>query len=292
MSEYTINLKSSVLAGPTDLSVIVPNPKSGGNARQFYSSGETFKVLWLLHAGMGDRNDWLRDTNIGRFVVDRKVIVVMPNALNSDFANHPEFADGYNFRDFFFDELMPFVHSWFPASDRPEDNFIAGFSMGAAGAWMYGLYRPDRFGGVAPVSSPPKNYSFLELHRNLSASEFRARALADNKAFPTGYGDPKSGIKMKEINMIAKYPTVGAFLDSYEHTWDRFREVVSAGRLPRIYLPCGTEDRMYQKVLQLKQYAEELGATGITYDFIHGEGGGFGFCDYILPRMMDFFDIK
>jgi S-formylglutathione hydrolase FrmB len=292
MSEYTINLKSSILAGPTDLSVIVPGPEIGGSAKEFYGSGNKYKVLWLLHAGSGDRNDWLRSTSIGRFVKNREVMVVIPNALNSDFANHPQFADEYNYSDFFFDELMPFIFNWLPASDQPKDNFIAGFSMGAAGAWMYGLYRPEKFGGVAPISSPPKNYTFLEPHRNMTSGEFRARATADNKAFPTAYGDPKSGIKVKGINMIAKYPTVGAFLDSCEHTWDRFREVVAAGRLPNIYLPCGTEDRMYQKILQVKQYAEELGAKGITYDFIAGEGGGFGFCDYILPKMMDFFNIK
>jgi putative tributyrin esterase len=292
MSEYTINLKSSILTGPTDMSIIIPGPAFGANPKEFYDSGKKYKVLWLLHAGSGDRNDWLRSTNISRFVEDRKVLVVIPNALNSDFANHPQFADGYNFSDFFFNELMPFIHNWFPASAQPEDNFISGFSMGAAGAWMYGLYRPEKFGGVAPIASPPKNYTFLEPHRKLTRSEFLARAMADNKAFSTAYGDPKSGIKIKEINMIAKYPSVGDFLDSCEHTWDRFREVVAAGRLPKIYLACGTEDRMYQKVLQLKQYAEELGAKGITYDFVPGGGSGFNFCDYILPKMMDFFNIK
>ena len=292
MSEYTINLRSSILAGPTDFSVIVPGPQIGENAQEFYGSGKKYKVLWLLHAGSSDRHDWLRRTNVSRFAEDREVIVVMPNALNSDFANHPQFADGYYFSDFFFDELMPFVYNWFPASDAAKDNFVSGFSMGAAGAWMYGLYRPDRFGGVAPISSALRSYTFLELYRDMASSEFRAVALADRTAFPSGYGNPKSGIHLKEINMIAKYATVGDFLDSYEHTWDRFREVVAAGTLPRIYLACGTEDRSYQKILQFKQYAEELGATGITYDFTHGEGGGFGFCDYILPRMMDFFDIK
>ena len=292
MSEFTINLRSSILAGPTDLSVIVPDPGIGGSAKGFYDSGKKYKVLWLLHAGSGDRNDWLRSTCIGRFVQGREVIVVIPNALNSDFANHPEFADGYNFSDFFFEELMPFIYNWFPASIKQEDNFISGFSMGAAGAWMYGLYRPEKFGGVAPISSPLKNYSFLEQYRNLTSAEFRARATADRTAFPSAYGNPKNGIMVKEINMVAKYPSVGGFLDSYEHTWDRFREVAAAGKLPKIYLSCGTEDRMYQKVLQVKQYAEELGVKGITYDFISGEGGGFGFCDYILPKMMDFFGIK
>jgi S-formylglutathione hydrolase FrmB len=292
MSEYTINLKSTILAGPADLNVIVPGPQYGSSAKSFYTSGKKYKVLWLLHAGNGDRNDWLRSTNVARFVEGREVIVVMPTALNSDFANHPQFADGYNFSEFFFDELMPLIYNWFPASDQPQDNFISGFSMGAAGAWMYGLYRPEMFGGVAPVSGALKKYTFLEPYRALESGEFREKALADRTAFPSGYGNPASGIHLKEINMIAKYPTVGDFLDSYEHTWDRFREVVAAGRLPKIYMPCGTDDRNHQKVLQFKQYAEELGAAGITYDFIPGEGGGFGFCDLILPKMMDFFGIR
>ena len=92
--------------------------------------------------------------------------------------------------------------------------------------------------------------------------------------------------------MVTKYATVGAFLDSYEHTWDRFKEVAAAGRLPKIYLPCGTEDRMYPKVLQFQHYAGKLSATGITFDFIPGGGGGFGFCDAILPRLLDFFEIR
>ncbi len=93
--------------------------------------------------------------------------------------------------------------------------------------------------------------------------------------------------------MITKYPSVGAFLDScYEHTWNRFPETVAAGNLPKVYLSCGTEDRNYQKVLQLKQYAEELGAESITYEFVPGLNGGFGFCDHMLPKVMDFFDIK
>lgn len=289
MSEYTINLRSSILAGPTDLSVIVPDPQSGRSAREFYGSGKQYKVLWLLHAGCGDRHDWLRNTNVGRYAQEREVIVVIPNALNSDFANHPQFADGYNFSDFFFDELMPFIHNWFPASAQPKDNFLSGISMGAAGAWMYSLFRPEQFGGIAPIASSLKNYTFLEPYRDMTSAEFRARAMADRTAFPTGYGDPKSGIKGKEINMIAKYPTVGDFLDSYEHTWNRFSEVVAAGRLPRIYLACGTEDRSYQKILQFRQYAEDVGAQGITYDFIPGEGGGFEFWNAVIPKMMDFF---
>lgn len=291
MSEYTVNLKSRVLASPTDLIVLVPTPKVGTDPRELYESGKKYKVLWMLHAGMGDRHDWVRNTSLPRFVEDREVIVVMPSGLNSDFADHPQFADGYNYDEFFFNELMPFVHNWFPTSAKAEDNFIVGFSMGAASAWMYGLQHPEKFGGVAPIGSPPISYTLLEPHRDMGREEFLAKAAADNKAFATAYGNPASGIKPKEVNKIVKYSSVGAFLDSYEHTWDRFREVVAAGKVPKTYLPCGTEDVMYPKVLRFKEYAEELGAEGITFEFVEGAGGGFGFCDSILPKMLDFFGI-
>ncbi len=291
MSEYTINLKSRILAGPTDLTVLVPSPEVGVDAREFYESGKKYKVLWMLHAGMGDRQDWIRNTSLARYVADREVIVVMPSGLNSDFANHPQFADGYNYSDFFFDELMPFVYNWLPASEQAEDNFIAGFSMGAAAAWMYGLQHPERFGGVAPIGSPPISYTFLEPFRDMERGEFLAKATADNKAFSTAYGNPASGIKPKEVNKIVKYASVGGFLDSCEHTWDRFREAVAAGNVPKTYLPCGTEDGMYQKVLRFKEYAEKLGAEGITFESVEGAGGGFGFCDFVLPKMLAFFGI-
>jgi putative tributyrin esterase len=291
MSEYTINLRSSILDGPTDVSVILPNPRGGKNAKEFYSSGKKYKVLWLLHGGNGDRNDWLRNTNIGRYAQERELILVIPNGLNSDFANHPEFANGYNFSDFFFDELLPFIYNWFPASANPQENFLAGYSMGGAATWMYGLCHPEKFAGIAPLSSSPKDYAYLEPYRELNASEFRAQAVANPQAFPSGYGDPKNGILLKEINMIAKYATVGEFLDSYECTWERFREVAASKKLPQIYIACGTNDRSYEKLIKFQKYAEELGINEIQYDFVAGEGHSFTLWDAVMPKVLEFFGI-
>lgn len=295
MSEFAINLKSSILSGPTDLSVLVPGPQVGASAKEFYRAQKKYKVLWLLHAGKGDRHDWLRNTTISHLVSGREVIAVIPNALNSDFANHPHFAHGYNFSDFFFEELMPFIYNWFPASDDPRDNFLAGFSMGGAATWMYGLQYPEKFAAIAPLSSAPKTYSFLEPCRELTAAEFRAKAKADPRAFPAQSGNPEAGIHRKEINMIGKYATIGDFLDSSEHTWDRFCEIAAAGRLPRIYLPCGTScgptDRSYERVFKFKEAADKLGVTDIVYDFVPGYGHSFEFWQHILPKVLEFFAI-
>lgn len=309
MALCSINLRSHILLGPTDISIIMPNVPQGVKPKDFYGSGKKFKVLWLLHAGDGDRNDWLNYTTLpailaagtarnlsdSRLIPEHEVIAVIPNGLNSDFANHPEFADGYNFSDFFFEELMPFIYNWLPASDDPKDNFLAGCSMGGAATWMYGLYHPEKFAGIAPFSSSLRDYRYLGPYRALTAGEFRAKAMADRKAFPAGFGNPAAGIHVKEINMIAKYSTVGDFLDSYEHTWDRFREVVAAGKLPKTYLPCGVsceaDDLSSQRLYDFKKYAEELGVKNIEFDFIPGYGHSYEFWRLVLPKMLEFFGI-
>lgn len=293
MSEFAINLRSSILSGPTDLTVIVPDPQMGKSPSEFYCTQKKYKVLWLLHAGKGDRNDWLRNLSLARLIAGREVIAVIPNAMNSDFANHPHFAHGYNFSDFFFEELMPFVHNWLPASADPKDNFLAGISMGGAATWMYGLQHPEKFGAIAPCSSAPKNYSFLEPYRALAAAEFRAKA--DPRAFPAQSGNPADGMHVKEINMITKYANVGEFLDSHEHTWDRFRDAVLVGKLPKTYLPCGIScgptDNSFERVLKFRDVAEKLGAADIVYDLVPGYSHSMEFWQYILPKVLDFFGV-
>lgn len=288
MSEYRITLTSSILSGPTDLCVLVPNPVIGNDPNEFYKSGKKYKVLWLLHGGNGGCNDWLHYTKIALLAERRNFIVVMPNALNTDYANHPQFTDGYNYNNFFFDELMPYIHNWFPASDRPEDNIIAGYSMGAAAAWMFALQHPEKIGGIASVASALKDYNYLDCYREMSGAQFRVMAEANPENIPAGYGPPGAFIHQKEINMISKYSTVGAFLDSPEHTYNRFKEAAENGTLPKAYTPCGTEDRGIKGVKAFEVYAASLGADSITFEYIPG-GGGYAFCDQVLPGILDFF---
>lgn len=293
MSVISVTLMSQALAGPVPVKMILPDPGFGGEKpAQFYGSGRKYQVLWLLHGGNCDSSSWMYYTNLVRHVKGRPVIVVMPEGGNSDFANHPQFADGLRLTDYFFEELMPFVCGWFPVSAKPEDHFLAGYSMGAAAAWMMGLLHPERFGGIAPFGSGLKDYTYLEPYRDWSADQFRRKALENPVAFPAGYGDPKSGIHTKEVNMICKYPSVGAFLDSCEHTHDRFKERACQGRLPRVYLACDSGERSYGQVQKFVAFAEKAGA-GERIEFRMTDRGvkEYDFCDMALPGMLDYFQI-
>ncbi len=130
MAYMQLNFSSQYLGGSHPVSVILPERPNGMSAKEFYSSGKKYKVLWLLHGSYDDHTAWVRKSNIEVYACEKDLIVVMPNALNSNYANWPQFGLGYNMYDYLFEELMPLVYNWLPASPKREDNYIAGLSMG------------------------------------------------------------------------------------------------------------------------------------------------------------------
>lgn len=289
MSEYFVKLKSIYLNDITEVKIVMPNPpmRTAMSPEEFYSSGEKYKVLWLLHGGRNTLRDWFSFSSVARLALQYGIMLVMPDGHDSDYVNHPEIGDGYYFSDFFFQELMPFIYHWFPASSNPKDNFLAGNSMGCAATWQYGLLHPGKFGCIAPLCNQPLDYSHLEPHRQMSTSEFRAAALADEYAFKPAYGGVGEGIHIKEVNTICKYETVGDFLDSIENTMPRFREAAESGRLPQAWVPCGTEPRD-RKLLEFKDSCEKAGLDSLHFEVFEGDTHNFEFWEKSLGMFLEY----
>ena len=58
MALLNLNFMSMYLYGNTEITVILPDVDYTGRPEDFYSSGEKYKVLWLLHGTYGDHTDW------------------------------------------------------------------------------------------------------------------------------------------------------------------------------------------------------------------------------------------
>ena len=71
---------------------------------------------------------------------------------------------GKKYWTFVSDELPQIARSFFHLSDKREDNFVAGLSMGGYGAFKLALNHPDRFAAAASLSG---------------ALDIRSRTLAD-----------------------------------------------------------------------------------------------------------------
>ena len=274
MALFTLNFESQYLCNNIEVSVIMPDRPRSVDAKDFYSSGKRYKVLWLLHGTFGDHTDWLRHTNIELYACERDVIVVMPSALNSDYCNWPNFGMGFDMESHLIEELMPMIQNWFPASDKREDNFIAGLSMGGMGTGHYAAWYPEKFGGAAMLSGCPSNLHGKE-----------------------NFIDPNSPLgkavraSVREMNQINSVGGPEKLLTSKRNDWDRFGELAHSGKLPKLYAACGTNDFLYEGIYQaFKRYAQEIGLE-ITFEEIEGYTHEWRFWDLAIQKAMDFFGI-
>ena len=100
------------------------------------------RVLWLLHGASDDETAWQRRTSIERYVEGTGLAVVMPCGHLSSYVN---MAHGGKYFSYIADELPAIMRGFFSLSDKREDNFIAGLSMGGAGALRIGIARPENY---------------------------------------------------------------------------------------------------------------------------------------------------
>ena len=266
MACMQFDFQSEYLQGNTTISVILPDKAMNVTPRAFYSSGKKYKVLWLLHGTFGDHSDWIRKSNIELYACERNLAVVMPSALNSNYANWERFSIGYNMYDYLTEELMPLAHHWFPLSDKREDNYIAGLSMGGRGTCVYAFSHPELFAGAAILSQVPRD---IEWDRVVNPDFFKRTQ---------GSIDNRGGLE--------------AYLASYENTWRVLDEAVKKGvDLPRLYFACGKADRLYDGYLHFKAHAREIGLKA-AFEEIEGYRHEWRFWDLAIEKALDYFGIR
>ncbi len=108
------------------------------------------QVLWLLHGASDDETIWQRRTSIERYAAGRGLAVVMPSVEISSYSN---LAHGGRFYDYIAKELPEVMRGFFGFSDKREDNFICGLSMGGGGALKIGLANPDKYSVIGCLSA-------------------------------------------------------------------------------------------------------------------------------------------
>lgn len=261
--------ESHFLKGNQQVWMILPDLAKNKTPEEFYGNGKKYKVLWLLHGTFGDASDWVRKSNVELYAVERDLIVVMPSALNSNYSNWDEYMMGYSMYDYLIKEIMPIVYGWFPASDKREDNFIAGLSMGARGCIKYAVNFPDKFAGAAALSQIPVDLS------GMTEEDFK------------GKNPFASRLRTAVINAggLEKY------LASPENTWDKVNELAGTGKLPKLFFACGTADMLYENYVSFKEHAKQI---KLDAEFLEIEGykHEWRFWDQALEKSLDYFRLE
>ncbi|MGI6004445.1 MAG: alpha/beta hydrolase [Christensenellales bacterium] len=265
MATFALHLRSEILEQNTVVHVILPDYASSDRPmkpKDYYDQRKKFKVLWLLHGRGGDSSDWMRKTSIERYALERKLAVIMPDARNSWYADIP----GYKLWTFLEEELMPMTYAFFPLSEKTQDNYIAGLSMGGLGAAKWAINSPHRFRSAAVFSG-----ALFDIRKRFESEEY---AEVFKTLFPGGLES-----------------VLGTSDDLYEKT-RRFVERKNAGEhVPNFYISCGTEDELVVDAnYAYKAFCDEIGFEA-TWVFEPG-AHTWDFWDRHIQRALDFFDIK
>jgi len=216
MAFFEMKYHSDALKMGVSVNIILPE-KAKTMIGMSADGADSYKTLYLLHGLSDDHTTWCRRTSIERYAAEYGIAVVMPCVARSWYTDA---AYGMNYFTFVTDELPRVCQGFFRGmSDKREDNFIAGLSMGGYGAIKAALTYPERFGGCASLSGAidlttrvrPNIIKELE---GTFGEDFKDNLVAPNTAHDVSY--------------LAK------------------RNAENGTQFPRLYMWCGTEDKLVE----------------------------------------------
>ena len=151
MAYMQVEMFSQALHMAVGVDVILPQPvKNEIGLESGEKTDQKYPTLWLLHGATDDQTTWQRRTSIERYVAPLGLAVVMPSAHLSSYT---DMAHGGAFYTYIVEELPVLMRQFFPLSEKREDNFIAGNSMGGYGAMKIGINNPDRYAAIGCFSA-------------------------------------------------------------------------------------------------------------------------------------------
>ncbi|MCD7737665.1 MAG: esterase family protein [Lachnospiraceae bacterium] len=239
MALYRFEFLSGVLGEMTNVSLAVPMRETG---REMVREGRKFKVIYLLHGGSGDSISFLKDTGIERYSEQGNFAVVMPEVRNSYYC---DMVKGLPFFTYLSEELPQVIEKLFPISEKREDHFLMGNSMGAQGTIKWALRRPDFFEAAAGMSG--------------------MGSLDD-----LGFFDRFEDDSYRTNPFRASFGSIEEYYESENDIKFLARRLVKSGeRIPRLFSCCGTEDFTYEGCAAFVKYAEKI---GLPIQFEEGPG--------------------
>ena len=150
MALLHVNFFSEALGMCVACDVILPQRATKQIGMAAAARGDKHPTLWLLHGASDNHTIWQRRTSIERYAAPLGLAVVMPNAHLSSYA---DMAHGGKYYTYISQELPEKMRAMFPLSDKREDNFIAGLSMGGAGCMKIGLNNPQNYAAIGCLSA-------------------------------------------------------------------------------------------------------------------------------------------
>ena len=144
--------KSKILKTDRNFAIYLPP--------DYDTSQRSYPVLYLLHGAGDDQTGWVQFGEVlhiaDKAISEGKItpmIIVMPDAFTNRLGYFNDIRGDWNYEDYFFEELMPYVEQTYRIKSEKRFRAIAGLSMGGGGTFVYALRHPELFSSACPLSA-------------------------------------------------------------------------------------------------------------------------------------------
>ncbi|MGI8576292.1 MAG: alpha/beta hydrolase [Egibacteraceae bacterium] len=233
MAHLRCDFFSEALALSMSMTVILPQPTESQIGMTGRARAGDPPVLYLLHGLSDDDTIWLRRTSIERYVAPLGLAVVMPQVHRSFYLDGVHTGDYWTFVS---EELPAIVQRFFRVSDRRDETYVAGLSMGGYGAMRLALHQPRRFAAAASLSGA---LDLAGLQRSGGREQLMGAVFAGRDA---------SGSDDDLLDLLGR---------------------TDPSTLPALYVGCGTEDHLIDGN---RAFVDVAGRHGIEVTASFGPG--------------------
>lgn len=268
MAVFQTTMFSNSLRRLTELTAIVPVEKAAGIPEELRCKEDApMKTVMLLHGYSGTHTDWLYGSRIEQLAMKYHIAVLCPNGENGFYLDDRK-------RDALYEqhlcEVIEFGRRVFPLSDKREDTYIGGFSMGGYGALINGFKHPELFGGIIALSAA----AITDDLAKMDSYEDNPNVMASPAYYEHIFGLPKD-IPGSDCDLLYQAKKLAE----------------SDNPKPQIYMACGTEDMLVKSSDNLSEY---LNSIGLKHTYVKDPGvHNWAFWDpHIEMAFEEFFGTK
>ena len=255
-----VNFFSKVLCQHVDVDILLPSMSDNetylaNNLDSVYQKKE-YPVLYLLHGALDDHTMWLRYSRIEEYAQKANIAVVMPSGQNGFYTDAKM---GLNYFTFITEELPRMLKTYFPISNKREDTYITGPSMGGYGASKIALRCIDRFKAFADLSGALDHPKLEKAMCAMGFDFFRYDLVFG--------GSDKTPGTLDDVYYLANY-----------HKDSPLK--------PEAYVYCGLDDSANLEMN--KRFYDELVNNNFIAHFTDGEGGhDFAYWDNCIKDFLE-----
>ena len=233
MAVIEMKFYSEMLKKQTMVNVVLPEIRKR-------SKDVPIKVLYLLHGLSDNHTAWCCNTSIERYAAKYNIAVIMPDVGRSWYTDTPW---GENYFSYITKELPNACRVFFAGlSDKREDTYIAGLSMGGYGAVKAAMLYPELYAGCVSLSGS------LDITRKGRACDIALwRTLFKS--------DMESPLELEG--------------SCYDLFYQARRNAETKTKVPNIFMWCGTEDSLLECN---RSYDKLLTELGIFHEYRESEG--------------------